>query len=130
MMADPLENESVDFKIDPTTGDLVIEGGQLQLSSGLEAVAQGIRLRFLAFQGEWFLDLENGVPYWQDILGQKYDQARVLQIFRQPLLATPGVARVISLTSEWDGTTRTLNVSWEVETSWGDTVEDSLPITA
>jgi hypothetical protein len=113
----PLANEPIDFKLD-ADGDLVVP---IQFVSGLEAVAQGIRVRLKLFRGEWFLNLDEGVPYFEDLLGRKFDRARAREIIRTELLKSPGVVEITSLTADFDGQTRALSVDWAVRTEFGDT---------
>jgi len=124
----PLEADPIDWLLD-SDGDIVITS-DIQFSSGVQAIRQGIAIRMQNFMGEWFLDLDNGIPYFSRILGKRYNEQELLSIMRVPLLATPGVTGIVSLTSEWDGTTRTATISWEVSTEFDDTVADSLPIAA
>lgn len=114
----------VDLLLD-NDGDLLVDAGHIYFSSGLRAVAQGIKIRLLSFKGEWFLDLDHGVPYWQDILGQKYNETKVRAAFRDAILAAPGVNKILELEVEFDGATRAVNVWWRVQTIFGVT-EDEL----
>lgn len=117
--------QPVDILLD-ATGDLDIDS-DIHFSTGLAAVAQGIRLRCLLFKGEWFLDLELGVPYFQDILGQKFSEVKVRTAFRNAILDTPGVAEIVSLTTDFNAATRRLTVSWVVDTDFGQ-VDDELEV--
>lgn len=123
-MADP-----VDLLLD-TDGDLVVAVTDLVFSSGVESVAQALRIRLLTFRGEWFLDLDNGVPYYQDLLGQKFDQITAQAAFREAIVGTDNVDEILSLSTSFDGATRTLNVSWAVTTTFDSdaTIEDSMVI--
>lgn len=113
----------VDWKLD-ADGDLVVP---IQYTKGIEAVAQGLRVRLLNFQGEWFLDLDSGTPWFQDILGQVYDQNKIRSIFRQRILEAPGVASIDSLELEYNGSTRALSVTWRVITDLeGEEITDAI----
>jgi len=122
----PLATDRQDFLLD-ADNDLVIDG-DFAFTSGVAGVAQTIRLRMLAVKGEWFLDLGDGVPYFDGLLGSRFDAAAVTQLFRSQLLAIPLVSSILAFGLNFDGVTRTLTVSWEVKTVFGDTVTDSLPI--
>lgn len=121
----------VDFALD-TNGDLIIP---LRYTRGLEAVGQGIRIRMQMFKGEWFLNLEEGLPYLENdevaeadaLLGQRFDQVKALAAFRRVLLATPYVESILSLGVSFDGSTRTMRVEWRVKSALG-VVEDSLEV--
>jgi hypothetical protein len=56
-----------------------------------EAIAQELYIRFRFFQGEWFLDKSQGLPYLQSILGKKTPLGIVTQIFKRVITTCPGV---------------------------------------
>ncbi len=123
-----LKTDPIDLKFDPTTGELVVTDN-IQLSSGVDGVAQSIRQRLQLFQGEWFLNLEEGTPYFTEILGAKFNEAKIRGAIRPVILAAPGVTELLSLAVAFDGATRNLSVSWEVKTVFDDTVADTLNVT-
>lgn len=115
----------VDLELD-SDGDLVVDT-DLHFTTGLAAVAQGIRLRIQTFKGEWFLDLDHGVPYFQDLLGQKFNEAKARAAFRDAILSAPEIDSLDSLTVTFNGQTRVMAVSWRVTTSFGQ-VADSIDL--
>jgi hypothetical protein len=72
-----------DLYLDPATNDLDVTAGVIRLTSGnLETAAQRLRLKLRTFLGEWFLNANVGVPYYQSILGVKNpDLAPIRTIF-------------------------------------------------
>jgi hypothetical protein len=86
--------------------------------------------------GEWFLDLDAGVPYFERdgvpaskaIFGQKYDQAKALRAFRAALESTPGVVAITQLTVMFNAASRALAVTWRATTTFGDTPIDTLAL--
>ena len=66
--------------------DLVIENGDLATVDGADAVAQRIRDRLLTFRGEWFLDLEFGPPYREEILKKQVTMEAVSAILKTEIL--------------------------------------------
>src|SRR5678809_121182 len=101
-------------------GDLLVDS-DAHFTQGLPAISQGIRIRTLLFRGEWFLDLDAGVPYYQDLLGRRFDAVKARAAFRPALRLAPGVKRVESLEATINIATRQLDVSWRVSTEFGDT---------
>jgi len=86
-----------DLYLDTGTGDLSVSAaGVIRLTDGtLETVAQRLKIKLRTFLGEWFLDTQVGLPYYQSILGQKNpDLAPIRSIFRSALLADPDVDSV------------------------------------
>ncbi|NIQ91014.1 MAG: hypothetical protein GWM98_04690 [Nitrospinaceae bacterium] len=102
-----------DLKLDEN-GDLAIEDGDLVIVRGREAIAQDLDIRLQFFQGEWFLDLRLGVPWYQDILGEKPRFNILKGIFRQVILGTNGVEGITDFRMTWDGVTRTIGLSFSV----------------
>lgn len=125
----------LDWAIDLNTGDLIFP---LRYTTGVEAVAQAIRIRLLVCRGEWFLDLDNGVPYLaregvpatSAILGQKFDRLKALAAFRAAILDAPGVTPegLTKLAVEYDGATRTMSLSFEVVTAYGRIIVSELEL--
>lgn len=109
-----------DLKIDAITGDLVLENGDFLWVDGIDAIEQDIRTALQMFLGEWFLDETEGVPYHQSILGQKVSPLIVREIFRQQLLAIPGVLAVVEISASFVGTSRTITIPWKVSTDLGE----------
>ena len=105
------------------SGDIEITTGTndsgLRFASGLEAVTNNIRSVVQLFQGEWFADKELGVPYFQDILGTRYDEKTVLSKFREAVFTVPYVSKLQKLTSKFSTQSRTLTVYFEVVTDFG-----------
>jgi hypothetical protein len=116
-------------------GDLALDAlGSPYLISGLAAVEQLCRIAMQTIRGEWFLDLDVGIPYLERdevpaseaLLGQKYDAIKTRTAFLEALIAVPGVFEVLELTVDFDGATRALTVAWRTRTVFGDTELDTL----
>lgn len=117
---------SVDIKLDGNH-DLAVKNGQLVLLSGVNLVAQQIKIALKTFLGEWFVDNSLGVPYFDYVLVKQADKVKIENIFRKHILAVRGVNRVLKLNTEIDRKERLLIVSFKVETSEG-TVMDKLAV--
>lgn len=97
--------------------------------SGVAAVISGVRQRLLLIRGEWFADLDAGVPWFERdnvpaaaaILGGRFDAARVRAPILRAILNTPGVLRVVSLDVSFDAAARHVRITWAASTVFGDT---------
>lgn len=109
-----------------TDGDLSISRGDLVLVTGATAIVQAVAIELQFYQGEWFLDLSAGVPYFQEVL-VKNPAVEVLQtVFRDVILSVPGVSALTSLNLTTVPQTRALQVAYTATTDVGligDTVE-------
>ena len=76
-------------------GDIVWRNGPLRkeetTQSRVDVVGQRLLILLRTFKGEWFLDTEYGIPYFQSILGMKTSKSTVDLIFQKAILAENGV---------------------------------------
>jgi len=99
-----------DFLLDPATGDLKIVNGDLVLSSGRDSVRQAITQALSLYKGEWFLDLDEGLPMFEEILvkdatgGPNFGAVR--ELLRQAILGCPGVKSVSDIALTYNAATR------------------------
>jgi hypothetical protein len=101
--------------------DMTFGRGLANYARGAEAVAQNVRSRLLLLQGEWFLDINAGVPYLQKITVRPADLAFTAAVLKQTILETDGVAEVTSFDLAMDQVARKLTVSATVTTEDGST---------
>lgn len=100
-------------------GDWEVATGDLRITVGSEAIIQSARIHLQFFQGEWFLDLLAGVPYWQQVLGKIRDPNTLAPIFQKALLEPSGVTQVQSLRLALDRSARTLALTFELTSDVG-----------
>lgn len=138
-----LITDEIDIRLDPVSGDIPATG-DLVMTTGIEAVVQGARIRLQMIAGEWFLNRALGVGYFERpgvsaaraILGQKFNRGKTLREFREALLGNasssgvPGIVALTRLEVTFDGPTRTLTVTWQARCAFGDTPPDTLTIGA
>jgi hypothetical protein len=109
----------MDLAIDTTSGDLVIEGGDLKLLEGIDSIVQDIAVRLQFFQGEWFLDTRIGIPYFGSILVKNPDLGVVRFLLRSTVSSTPGITNITRFDLDFDAATRVLRVDFDAETEEG-----------
>jgi len=89
------------------------------LANSPACVAQAILTRLKLWQGEWFVDVTDGTPYLQQILGERRTDKNPDAAIQQRILGTPNVTSITSYSSNFDGATRTLSVEATVQTAFG-----------
>jgi len=99
------------------SGDLITRG-QMFLS-GQEAIAQTISTRLKLFYGEYFRDVTDGTPWFQQILGKFENMNAVEALLRNRIARSPGVIRLLSFALQFDLPTRKLSVQASVLTVYG-----------
>ena len=111
-----------------SNNDLILNNGSIQTVTEGAEVVQHVRTRLLFYMEEWFLDLNAGVPYYQQIFVKPANLANVESIFKTKILNTPGVERLLNFAMTFDGgSSRQLSVSFSAETIYG--VIDNLEVT-
>lgn len=127
-----LETDPIDLELDENNDVLI----PMRHTSGLKGVAQGIKIRLLMVRGEWFLNLDVGMPYFEGdgidpnivILGNRFNRDLTTALVRQTILRAPGVKAVEFISVEFEGETRALTIKYRVRVDWDDTLEDSLEV--
>ena len=93
------------------------------------AVAQGVLTRLRLFLGEWFLDVNEGTPWYETVLIDNPD-IRVIEIeLKARILEDPRVLRLLTFALDYDRSTRVITLSFEAETLFGDTGDLSIEVT-
>lgn len=108
-----------DFALD-ADGDLDISTGDFTLTRGVEAIRQAIQIKLQFFQGEWFLDLTAGVPFYQSVLVKNPSPGVLQSVFRKAILEVPGVLEVTTLSITTNRATRGLTVTFTATTDVGE----------
>jgi hypothetical protein len=109
----------MDWRLDPTTGDLDLSTGSIEPVTGVDAIAQECLIRLRTFLGEWFLDERIGVPYFQFIFEKPRRQNLIDQVFKEVIATTPGVLSIRTFNQTFNAGTRELSISFVADTIAG-----------
>lgn len=110
---------SYDIAMNVGTNDLILEGNDLLMIDNAERVAQQILITLRFWYGEWFLNVNEGVPYLEYILIKKPNMAHIRQILTEQIQSVEGVKSVTDMTLEFDQRARTLIVEYSATTDYG-----------
>lgn len=100
------------FKLDQD-GDLDVTNNEITLTEGLEEKQQHLQSRFSLFRGEWFLDTNLGVPWFQDVLVKNPSFAVVQEILKDTVLDTPGVLELMKFNFSFDSSQREATLEFQ-----------------
>ena len=104
-----------------TGGDYTFGNGQMDFYRDVpQAVGQACQTRLLLWLGEWFLDIQEGTPYLQSILGKHSQEAANVTI-QDRALGTQGLTGLSGYQSEIDPDTRLMTVQFDIDTIYGPT---------
>lgn len=103
--------------------DYVFGHGKNDYLEGREAVGQAVKSRLLLLYGEWWEDLEDGLPLFERILassGSDENKQAVDIIFARRIGDTTGVLNVSWYDSSFDRNKRAYSFSCRVDTVYGE----------
>ena len=101
-------------------GDLIVQNGNLMLVEEPEASGQRIQDRLLTFRGEWFLDLNFGTPYYDNIL-VKAPRIDVISAILKAEILKSADGEFTKFEASIDSRTRKLDVNATIKTNAGST---------
>lgn len=99
-------------------GDYVFGRNQNNYIQDANAVNQAVVTRLRQLIYEWWEDLEDGIPVWQKILGNRNKQ-EAETIIRERIQKTKYVRSILYFKVTWDNEKRTLIVQASVDTEFG-----------
>lgn len=106
-----------DLELDPSTHDLVLVDGAAQLVASVE---QKIKIRLLFIRGEWFLDIEAGIPYIDQVFVKQPNIDLLRALYRTEIIETPGVLAVREMRVTFISSTRRLSISFTADSDAGE----------
>jgi hypothetical protein len=114
-------SQARDLRLDDD-GDLFIGSGDLAHVSGIDAIAQSLKIRLRLIRGEWFLDTAAGIPLFDQVLVKNPRVNLLRGIYRDAILAAPGVHALPELKLDLDSARRTLTIRYRATTDLGELI--------
>lgn len=109
-----------DILLDRETHDLVAGDYDLFLTTGVDLLRQRLKQRLLTIRGEWFLDVDIGLPWFQEFAQKGFDLDRVRAEFIRAIVETEDVAELVDFDLSLDRNNRLLTVRFRVTSPFGE----------
>ncbi|ALR06699.1 hypothetical protein XFHB_07975 [Xylella fastidiosa] len=90
-------------------GDWTFGNGRGNYAAASDGVAQRVKTRLRSFRGNWFLDLDHGLP-WLDLMERPADLVHLEREVKRCILTTEGVRRLTAFSMALDADTRTFTI--------------------
>lgn len=90
--------------------DMTFGRGRANYATGVDAAAQQVKNRLLTFEGEWFLDLDAGLKWFQQILTKPANENVIAVEIKSAILSIDNVAAINSYRQTINPETRRLLV--------------------
>lgn len=104
---------SKDFLLGDDNG-LKIVDYDFYLTTPEQYIRQKLKIVLSTFKGEWFLNTEIGMPFYQEMLGKNNAISKIESIFIRAIKSIPEVAKILYIDVNQDKQTRTISVSFAV----------------
>jgi hypothetical protein len=98
-------------------GDIVTNGQQF--TTGRHEIAQTVKTRLGLFLGEYFRDITDGTPWFEQILGKGVNNNTREAVLRNRIARTPGVIRLTYFKTDFDVESRKYSVTAGISTTEG-----------
>lgn len=108
--------------------DLFSRNGRIALVSDVEEIAQHIKTRLLLVLGEYFLDVNEGVPWFSVIFTKPVDLQEVETIIKNTILTTDGVNELTEFSMNYNQTDRRLLIIFSCNTEFGVIDNGEVPV--
>ena len=109
--------------------DIFVNAASLALVEEGAEVVQHVRTRLLFYANEWFLDLNAGVPYFEEVFVRPANLGNIESLLKTVILQTDGVESLSGFAMEYaGGGSRRLTISFLAQTQYGEIKLDEVSI--
>lgn len=105
--------------LDRFNHDLKIVNGRFLRVNQSDEVRQRVKVTVWQYFQEYFINIPNGTPWYESIMGRKNSSDIVSSILRNRILTTPGVIRIDSFNINFNELTRTFETSGLIQVQSG-----------
>ena len=105
---------------DPKIVMLLNSKNQIILQSDLDALVNKVKQRLNFFLGEWFINTDVGIAYFQEILRQPVDPALIVTIINSDLLQEIDILSIEGVSIEFDKEGGAFTYSATIVTVYGE----------
>lgn len=100
--------------------DIIYESGKFKTVENAAETVQYIRSKLLLYKGEWFLNINAGIPYFQEIFTRPVNLANIESIFKSTILNTPNINKLVEFSMDYKKSpNRKLTITFSAETTYG-----------
>lgn len=109
----------MNLKLDEITNDLVFENGKFFTVTEIDEMRQKVQCALGSYYNDWFLNLPNGLPIFQEILSSKKSIVEIEAIYINYILSIEGVLNLLEFNISADKETRELKIQFQAVTTNG-----------
>lgn len=118
----------IDLALDPLTGDLIFEDYDLDLVDDTNQISQNLAIRLRFVLKEWFLDITQGVPYFEEFFIKNPNLIHIESVLKEEIVETRGVVEITRFDSVFDKKRRILRVDFGATSITGEELSKELEL--
>ena len=99
--------------------DISLVNNQFQMVSGMDEMVQKVDNCLDSYLGDWFLNLPEGLPFFQEILQKGVTDDKIEAVFSEYIAAIEGVVTIESFEIITDPKTRKARINFRARTKDG-----------
>lgn len=108
-----------DFALDDNW-DLLFMENDMRFVHGINYVGQKVKIRLQWFLGEWFLNEDIGLPYFQEILIKNPNRLSIVNMIKRVIMDTEGIESIESFSADFiEGERRKFKIETVMKTNYG-----------
>lgn len=120
----------IDFELDPVSNDLKFNNFDFSLVDNARQIMQSLAVRLRFIFAEWYLDVTQGIPYYEFFFKKTPNQIQIESILKEEIVNTRGIVELISFQSEFNSRNRIYFVRFSARSISGEELlkELELPV--
>ena len=118
----------IDIALNPISNDLIFDNFDFDLFDESKQITQNLAIRLRFFLEEWFLDITQGLPYYQVFFVKNPNLIQIESILKNEILTTKGIAELISFESKFNPRSRIFSVKFTAKTISGEQLQKELEL--
>lgn len=120
----------IDIALDPVTNDLVFREFDFDLVDDTRQIMQNLAIRLRFVLGEWYLDITQGIPYYEEFFIKSPNQIQIESVLKKEIVDTRGIVELTSFDANFDKRRRIFSVQFGARSISGEELlkELELPV--
>ncbi len=118
----------IDLELDPITNDLTFRNFDFGLIDDTKQIMQNLAIRLRFVLGEWYLDITQGIPYFQEFFIKNPNQIHIESVLKTEIVRTRGILELISFASSFDKRRRIFSVNFRARSISGEELQKELEL--
>jgi len=102
----------IDFALDKKSHDLIFEDFDFQVFDEIPQIMQNLNIRLRFFLGEWFLNILEGVPYYEAFFIKNPNLIFADAYLKNEILTTRGIVELTEFETSFDAKKRIYKVKF------------------